>query len=65
MITTFFFLPLREEVCKAQTEYREREGMTLKRVERHLGDTAVYQPTDFQPVNKSVLRGRDGAQIMC
>lgn len=65
MITSFFFLPLRKEIRNPQTEYWEREGMTLKRVERHLGDTAVYQPTDFQPVNKSVLRGNDGAPIMC
>lgn len=36
------FLPLRREIYKPQMEHREREGMTLKEVERRLGDTAVY-----------------------
>lgn len=41
-VTITTFLPLRKEKYKPRTEYRAREGMTLKEVERHLGDTAVY-----------------------
>lgn len=51
MITTFFFFfssPWGRKYVNLRRRAGEREGMTLKRVERHLGDTAGYQPTDFQ-----------------